>query len=384
MAYVVSQVLEIWNLVFMQFNREPSGNLKLLPAKHIDTGMGLERLTSILQGKLSNYDTDLFTPLFEAIQRISGADPYTGKVGDEDPNRKDMAYRVIADHARTLTFAITDGAVPSNEGRGYVLRRILRRAVRYGQQTLGAKPGFFAELVPVVVEHFKGAFPELESKQGFVEEIVADEEQSFSRTIGKGLRYFNRVTDKLKSEGVTVIPGEQAFYLYDTMGFPLDLTELMAEENGMTVDIAGFDIAMEEQKTMSRNAAKGGDEGITLVLEAEQTAWLANNNIEHTDDELKYTWFNKAGLKPPHVTVKAIFTERGFLEDGAEATGELSVVGVILDKSPFYSEAGGQMADTGALRVVTPQVNVSADEDDEETPASSGMMIVKSTQKFGG
>jgi alanyl-tRNA synthetase len=209
-AFWPVQVLEIWNIVFIQFNRKQDTSLELLPAKHVDTGMGFERITSVLQQKMSNYDTDVFAPLFSAIQAITGARPYSGLVGAEDKEHIDMAYRVLADHARTLTFAITDGAVPSNEGRGYVLRRILRRAVRYGQQVLRAPAGkpFFFKMVDVVVDTMGDVFPELRVKAGFVKEVIEDEEVSFNRTLSGGLKYFDKVRARLATAGSNVVPGE--------------------------------------------------------------------------------------------------------------------------------------------------------------------------------
>ena len=283
-------VIEIWNIVFMQFNREVDGSLRELPAKHIDTGMGFERLTSCLQGKMSNYDTDVFGPLFDAISAGTGAPPYSGRLGADDVDGRDMAYRVIADHIRTLTFAITDGAVPSNEGRGYVLRRILRRAVRYGQQFLKARVGFFASLVPVVVANFSDAFPELVAKAGFVGEVLLDEEESFSRTLTKGIARFNAAAAELKAAGTTLFPGATAFFLYDTMGFPLDLTQIMAGEAGMTVDAAGFAACMAEQKARSQAGQKFGRAHDKLVLEAEATAWLVKRGVKPTEDASKYEW----------------------------------------------------------------------------------------------
>lgn len=240
----VPDVIEIWNIVFIQFNREADSSLRDLPNKHIDTGMGFERLSSILQGKDSNYDTDIFTPIFEAIREITGCRPYQGKLGAEDAGLVDMAYRVIGDHIRTLTFAITDGAVPSNEGRGYVLRRILRRAVRYGQEMLGAPSGFFTSLVNVVVENFSDVFPELKARQSYVMSVIADEEQSFNRTLDQGVKHFKKVIAGLESAGVTVVSAKDAHLLFSSMGFPLDLTELMAAERGLTVDTAGFEQLM--------------------------------------------------------------------------------------------------------------------------------------------
>jgi len=224
-------VIEIWNLVFIQMNRLGSGTLEPLPAKHVDTGMGLERLVRVLQGKNSNYDTDLFTPLFDTIQKVTGASPYTGSLTKPE----DVAYRVLADHARTLTFAIADGAEPSNEGRGYVLRRVLRRAVRFGYQTLGVREPFLAKLVPTVVEIMGDAFPEIRAKQQFVIDVVTDEEAAFGKTLESGIRLFS---DAAEQAGATnILPAEAAFKLHDTFGFPIDLTILMAEERGMRVEI---------------------------------------------------------------------------------------------------------------------------------------------------
>lgn len=248
-------VIEIWNLVFMQYSRDASGTLHPLPAKHVDTGMGFERITSILQDKLSNYDTDIFLPIFEAIHAVSGVSAYTGLVAgqngiakDDEEAKKDMAYRVVADHIRTLTMAITDGAAPSNTGRGYVLRRILRRGVRYGQQILKCKPGFFSQLVPTVVSIMKDAFPELEAKMHFVQEVILEEELSFNRTLEKGLKRFAQEVESCRAKGSSVITGDVAFFLYGTLGFPIDLTEIMAEEAGLQVDMEGFNHAMEKAR----------------------------------------------------------------------------------------------------------------------------------------
>lgn len=325
-----------------------AGSLRELPAKHIDTGMGFERLTSILQNKLSNYDTDIFLPLFEAIQKITAQPAYAGKLGKDDVDGRDMAYRVIADHARTLTFAITDGAVPSNEGRGYVLRRILRRAVRYGQQFLKAKPGFFSELVPVVVSAFKGAFPELEGKQAFVIEVVKDEEDSFTRTLANGIKHFNKMAEKVKASGGATLSGSDAFFLYDSMGFPLDLTQIMAGEQGLAVDGEGFLACMAEQKARSQAASKFTRTFEKLVLEAEETAWLAKKGIKPTNDEAKYKPLGADN--EPLATVQAIFTKDGFLADDAAATPDSHTsIGVLLDATSFYAESGGQVADQGLL-----------------------------------
>lgn len=344
-------VIEIWNNVFIQYNREADGSLRALPAQHVDTGMGFERLTSILQGVDSNYDTDIFMPIFAAIQKITGARPYSRKVGKEDEEFVDMAYRVIADHIRTLSFAIADGAMPSNEGRGYVLRRVLRRAVRYGRQNLGAELGFFAKLVPIAAEIMGGTFPELIQKQDHITAVIRDEEESFSKTLDKGLQKFNELAESVGAD--KVFSGEDAHFLYTTMGFPVDLTELMAEEKGLTVDKDGFEKKMEHERELSTAAhmlktAAGSGKDMRLV--AEQTAHLVGKGVEPTDDSAKYVW-NK---DLEGCTVKACFLGRNETEDKIgfvdSISNESSTIGVVLDKTSYYAEAGGQTYDTGTLK----------------------------------
>lgn len=332
-------VLEIWNIVFIQFNREADGQLKTLPAKHVDTGAGLERVTSILQGKRSNYATDLFMPIFEAIQKATGhAEPYTDKIGKDDVNNKDMAYRVVADHIRTLCFAIADGARPGNEGREYVLRRVLRRAVRYGRQTLGGPEGFFSSLVDVVVEVLGGTYPELVEKKEYIREVIREEEASFSKTLVRGIEQFKKFASSTQGDQIS---GKDAFVLWDTFGFPPDLTQLMAEESGMSVDMKGFEVALEEAKELSRASAKKGGAG-ALKFEAEATAWLTSNGIDLTDDSFKY----QKGSIEGHV--QAILTGDGFVESTKDVpAGE--PIGLVMNKTPFYAEAGGQVADTGTI-----------------------------------
>jgi alanyl-tRNA synthetase len=343
-------VLEIWNVVFIQFNREQDGALKELPNKHVDTGMGFERLASILQGKTSNYDTDVFVPIFDHIKRISQAPAYTGKVGKDDVNNVDTAYRVVADHIRTLTFAISDGAVPSNDGRGYVLRRVLRRGVRYGQQILGAEPGFFHQLVRTVVELFQEAFPELAAKEQLVVDIIRDEEMSFNRTLEKGLKCFSKMADDIEADGKPkVLPGKDAFFLYATMGFPLDLTQIMAEERDFTVDTEGFQAAMdkEQAKSAAAEAARKGAGGKMLNLEAEQTSALLQGGVEPTDASSKYVWHHTVSAK-----VLALYAGKGEGEKGdgfIPSAGTGTLVGVIVDSTPFYAEQGGQTFDTGLI-----------------------------------
>jgi len=363
-------VIEIWNLVFIQYDRQADGSLKALPEKHIDTGMGLERVAGILKGVDSNYDTDLFTPIFAAIERLTDAKGYHGKFGDDDADGVDTAYRVIADHVRTLTFALTDGAVPGNEGRGYVLRRILRRAVRYGRQTLGAKSGFFSDLVPIVIEHMSGAFPELKRNPQRVIDLILDEEESFGRTLDRGITLFKEAAQQAGKGGM--ISGEDAFKLYDTFGFPVDLTILMAEERGMSVDVAGFEAAMEEQKTRSRAGAKtGGESG--LVLDAEAIAGLRQMRVNETDDGDKFHG------REIRATVKAIWGGKNFDERAVGTTAGTHRIGVILNKTNFYSEMGGQVADTGSLDVSRESRIGSAG-----SQGTGGRFIVEDTRSFGG
>lgn len=328
--------IEIWNLVFIQFNREADGSLRTLPAKHVDTGMGFERLTSILQKKMSNYDTDVFMPLFDAIQQATGARPYSGKVGADDVDNIDMAYRVVADHIRTLSFAIADGACPGNEGREYVLRRILRRAVRYGTEVLKAKEGFFNGLVPMLVNVMGDVFPELKQREKHIKDIIAAEEASFGKTLLKGIEKFKKAVQEV--EGKT-LNGQDAFVLWDTYGFPLDLTQLMAEERGLTVDVKGFDDAMEEARERSRSA-QNKQAGGAITMDANATALLHKNGVPTTDDSSKYNWFHDH-----ESTVRAIYTGAEFLE-GAEGGSE---IGVVLESTSFYAEQGGQIFDTGSL-----------------------------------
>ncbi|GKY96369.1 hypothetical protein MPSEU_000596500 [Mayamaea pseudoterrestris] len=371
-------VIEIWNIVFIQYNRDEKG-LQLLPAKHIDTGMGLERLVSILQLKTSNYDIDVFQPIFAQLAKHSKIGAYEGRVGQDDVDLKDTAYRAIADHVRTLSFAIADGAVPNNEGRGYVLRRILRRATRYGQQILKAEPGFFATLVPVVVETFGEFYPELKAAQSTITEIIQEEEQAFSSMLERGIKYFDDMQHELQESGETVVSGSRAFYLYDTLGFPIDLTELMAQEAGMSLDVKGFETEMEQQKNRSRQAQKAARAGGAPALEliAEQTAWLADNDVEPTDDSFKYKW----DVELP-ATVMAIFSEDGFLEDGAEAR-EGDFVGVILDKSSYYAESGGQVADTGIVEIWNDSKTVSGKFNVKDSQVYAGFILHKGVIEGG-
>ncbi|XP_033823610.1 alanine--tRNA ligase, cytoplasmic [Periophthalmus magnuspinnatus] len=338
-------VLEIWNLVFIQFNRESETLLKPLPKKSIDTGMGLERLVSVLQNKMSNYDTDLFLPYFEAIQKGTGARPYTGKVGAEDEDGIDMAYRVLADHARTITIALSDGGRPDNTGRGYVLRRILRRAVRYSHEKLGAQRGFFASLVDVVVESLGNAFPELRKDPDMVKDIINEEEAQFLKTLSRGRRILDRKIMSLADS--KTIPGDTAWLLYDTYGFPLDLTSLIAEEKGMQVDLAAFEEEKKAAQLKSQGKGAGDEDHIMLDIYAIEE--LRNKNVPATDDSPKYKYTSDEKgdyvFEAASATVLALRRDRAFCDE--VTTGQ--ECGVLLDQTSFYAEQGGQTFDEGYM-----------------------------------
>ncbi|NXV92751.1 SYAC protein, partial [Calonectris borealis] len=338
-------VLEIWNLVFIQFNREADGTLKPLPKKSIDTGMGLERLVSVLQNKMSNYDTDLFLPYFEAIQKGTGARPYMGQVGAEDADGIDMAYRVLADHARTITLALSDGGRPDNTGRGYVLRRILRRAVRYSHEKLHAPKGFFATLVDVVVQSLGDAFPELKKDPDMVKDIINEEEDQFLKTLSRGRRILDR---KIQSLGDSkTIPGDTAWLLYDTYGFPADLTGLIAEEKGLVVDMEGFEEERKNAQLKSQGKGAGGED--LLMLDIYAIEELRAQGLEVTDDSPKYSYASDQSgaydFGSLVATVKAIRREKKFVEE--VSTGQ--ECGIVLDRTCFYAEQGGQIYDEGYM-----------------------------------
>ncbi|KAJ4815648.1 Alanine--tRNA ligase [Rhynchospora pubera] len=328
--------IEIWNLVFIQYNRETDGSLRPLPAKHVDTGLGFERLASVLQNKMSNYDTDLFEPIFVEIQKETGAEPYSGKVGADDVDRKDMAYRVLADHIRTLCIAIADGSRPGNEGREYVLRRILRRAVRYGWDVLKAPNGFFSRLVDVVVRMMGDVFPELQQHKAKIEEIIKEEEESFGRTLAKGKEKFEKAVQDVQGN---MLSGQATFILWDTYGFPLDLTQLMAEERKLSVDVNGFNAAMEEARQKARNA-RNKVVGESIAMDAEATSQLRKSGVNATDDSHKYIWH-----EDHESVVKAIYTGSEFVE----VTSSEHDMGIVLESTSFYAEQGGQIFDTGSI-----------------------------------
>jgi alanyl-tRNA synthetase len=330
-------LVEIWNLVFIQFNRAGGregrpGPLTPLPAKHVDTGMGLERIVRVLQGCSSNYDTDLWTPIFDAIQAHADAHPYRGST--DDP--VDVAYRVIADHVRCLTVAITDGGRPSNEKGGYVLRRILRRGVRHAHQTLGVKGPLLCKLVPAVVESLGDAFHEMKRNPTAVADIIHDEEESFLRTLDRGLALFADAADRSAEAGTATVSAADAFRLHDTYGFPIDLTRVMAEERGMTVDESGYETLMEEARNKSR---RGGQGETAITLPPEAIARLGHLGIAPTVDDEKYR------PRPLTVRVEAIWNGTDF--DNRAHIGR--PVALILNRTNHYAESGGQVGDEGVL-----------------------------------
>ncbi|KAI9437694.1 tRNA synthetases class II (A)-domain-containing protein [Lactarius indigo] len=336
-------VVEIWNNVFIQFNREDDGSLKSLPAKHVDTGMGFERLVTAIQGVRSNYDTDVFSPLFARIQEITGVRPYAGKFGDEDTDGIDTAYRVVADHVRTLAFALSDGGVPNNVGRGYVLRRILRRGARYARKKLGVSIGsFFSSIVPTLVAQLGHVYPELTRKTAEIKEILDEEEESFSRTLDRGEKLFDQYASAARGAGLKELNGKDVWRLYDTYGFPVDLTLLMAEELGLGVNHQEFEAAQAASKEASKASLKVGAKDV-LKLDVHDIAALEKDtNVPKTDDSAKF------GIGNIDATVKAIYHKKAFFQSTSNLEPN-TVIGVILDRTSFYAEAGGQEYDTGNI-----------------------------------
>lgn len=308
------QVIEIWNIVFMQYNRKADGSLEPLPMHVIDTGMGFERLVRMLQDKHSNYDTDIFQPIIKEIERLSGL-----KYGEKED--VDVAMRVCADHLRAVAFSIADGQLPSNAKAGYVIRRILRRAIRYAYTFLGQKDAFIYKLVPVLVREMGEAYPELPAQQELIARVMKEEEESFLRTLAKGISMLNASMEQLKAEGKTQLDGTSAFKLFDTYGFPLDLTELICRENGLTLDEEGFAHEMEQQKARARNAAA-----------VENSDWVTLREGEQQFVGYDYTEYECHILRYRKVTQK----KNTYYE-------------LVLDHTPFYGEMGGQVGDTGVL-----------------------------------
>ena len=345
-AHLVNQddpnVLEIWNNVFIQYNREPDKSLRPLPSKHVDTGMGFERLVSVLQDKPSNYDTDVFTPLFKRIQELTGVREYQGKFGSEDPDGIDTAYRVVADHVRTCSFAIADGGVPNNVGRGYVVRRVLRRGVRYARKYLNAEIGsFFSKVVPTLVEQVSDMFPEIKKKEQDIKEILDEEEQAFALSLDRGETMFNKYAQQCTAKGSNHLPGTDVWRLYDTYGFPVDLTKLMAEEQHLTIDDKEVAEAQEKAREASKGEKKAGEKLVKLDVH-DLGALEKMNDVPKTDDMPK---FRKSTITSQ---IKAIYCNKKFLNSTSEIPkGEQ--LGILLDRTNFYAEQGGQEYDTGRL-----------------------------------
>lgn len=308
------QVIEIWNHVFMQFNRKADGSLEPLPAKVIDTGMGFERLCMAIQGKTSNYDTDVFQPIIRAIGALAGK-----SYGDSE--QTDIAMRVISDHIRTIAFSITDGQLPSNAKAGYVIRRILRRAVRYGYTFLGQQKPFMYKLLPALIDTMGDAYPELIAQQDLIQKVIKEEEESFLRTLETGIRLLDKVMSEAKAAGKTGISGKDAFTLYDTYGFPLDLTELILKENGLTVDLEEFSAEMQKQKERARNAA-ATETGDWVVLKEGDPVFVGYDFTECDAEILRYRKIKQKNQE---------------------------LYQLVLDKTPFYAESGGQVGDCGQL-----------------------------------
>ena len=336
------QVIEIWNLVFMQFNRKADGSLEKLGMNVIDTGMGFERLVRALQGKHSNYDTDVFQPIIKEISRLSGME--YGK--DENT---DVAMRVIADHLRAVAFSIADGQLPGNAKAGYVIRRILRRAVRYAYTFLGQKEAFIHRLLPVFIGEMGDAYPELKAQRELIGKVIKEEEDSFLRTLDKGISMLNEAMEKLKAEGKSELDGAQAFRLFDTYGFPLDLTELICRENGVTVDGKQFDEEMQKQKERARNAAQVENSDWTELMPGEQK-FVGYDYTEHNCHILRYR----------KVTQK----KNTYYE-------------LVLDNTPFYGEMGGQVGDCGVLVSETETVVIT----DTKRENNQSVHIVKELPK---
>ncbi len=312
------QCIEIWNLVFIQYNKDTQGNLLELPAKHVDTGMGLERVCAVLQNKASNYDTDIFKPLIESIENITGI--------KYEKEEHQIAMRVIADHIRTLTFAIADGAVPSNEGRGYVLRRILRRAARYGRKLNLNRP-FLYRLVNIVVENMYHVFPEIKNNQTDIEKIIKSEEENFNITLDRGIALFEQIAQKSIACNNNLISGDDVFKLYDTFGFPIDLTNIMAKEKKLKIDKDRFNELMNMQKERARKSTKDKLTSVNLIF--------SNTNEFDLNkfDETQFVGYDTLSTDAKILTLKS----------------EKNRALLILDQSPFYAEAGGQAGDTGKI-----------------------------------
>ncbi len=318
------QVIEIWNNVFMEYERKADGSLVKLPNQHLDTGLGFERLVRVLQGKQSNYDTNVFMPLIDALAKLSNK-TYGKK------EQTDIAFRVIADHIRAISFTIADGQLPASNGAGYVIRRILRRAVRYGYTYLGFNEAFLTKLIPVLIEQFGDVFPELKAQEAFVTKVIQEEESSFFRTMSTGLKLIDDMEIDLAKTNTKIINGAKAFELYDTFGFPLDLTQLIASEKGLQVDLDGFNLAMQEQKERSRNAEQSEQSDWTILQSGDLTEFVGYEHMEVSVQIMKYRKVEKKGKTAYHL---------------------------VFDQTPFYAESGGQVGDAGYLQYGDEKISI--------------------------
>lgn len=318
------QVIEIWNNVFIQFNRKKDGSLELLPAKHVDTGMGFERLVRVIQNKTSNYDTDVFSNTIAAIENI------TFKKYDYSNSKQAIAFRVLADHIRAIAFTIADGQLPSNTGAGYVIRRILRRAVRYYYSYLDYKKPLLFQLLPVIALQFENVFPELNQQKDFVTKVIKEEEEAFLRTLDKGLKLIDEIILTASSNTSKTIDGKDAFELYDTFGFPIDLTRLIASEKNLTIDEVGFEKALQEQKNRSRAAT---------AIDTED--WVSINEGDST-----FVGYDTLTTKTKAIKYRKI-----------KAKGKESYQ-LVLQETPFYAESGGQVGDKGIIEIASEKLEV--------------------------
>jgi alanyl-tRNA synthetase len=339
---------ELWNLVFIQYNREKDGSLSPLPAKHVDTGMGFERIVAVIQGVDSNYDTDLFQPIIKALSEMTGI-PYDGGVPG-------TPFRVIADHIRALVFAVTDGAFPSNEGRGYVLRRLLRRAYRFGRE-IGFKEPFLYKLVPVVINSMGEAFPEIGQRQAYLEEVIRSEEERFGATLEQGIEKFEAMVETVAGQGKKSLAGADVFALYDTYGFPMDLTRLMAEEKGLGVDESGYDELMKQQRERAREARKGASddgltpEGWTELRQSAGTEFVGYDGDCADVNVCRYKRVENAecGMRNAELTSKSKDFFNSAFRIPHSALNDFITYLLILNKTPFYAESGGQVGDRGEI-----------------------------------
>ena len=330
------QVIEIWNIVFMQYERKADGHLEPLGMNVIDTGMGFERLVRAIQGKHSNYDTDVFQPIIKAIGDLSGF-----RYGEKEDI--DVAMRVVADHLRTIAFSIADGQLPGNAKAGYVIRRILRRAVRYAYTFLGQKQAFIYRLLPVLIQEMGATYPELEGQKDLITKVMKEEEESFLRTLETGIRLLDGVMKEAKAAGKTEIAGEKAFTLFDTYGFPLDLTELICRENGLTVDEAGFNVEMQKQKERARNAAQveAGDWHIidhsSLTIDHSGSEENGQSSMVNGQSEQKFVGYDYTEYTCHIVKYREVKQKKGVVYEA------------IFDQTPFYGEMGGEVGDSGVI-----------------------------------